>query len=259
MCEGFGMIVDRTGQGYFIEPDLDGDISHSDILKRLGWVENTETVHRNFVRVECRDWTMATFKFDEESTLPGWVDEEAARNLVSKILDKAAPAWAEYEKVIAPALAEYEKVRAWAYAEYEKVSAPAYAEYEKVRAPALAEYKKVSDQALAEYKKVNDPAWAEYEKVWAWAEYEKVSAPAWAKYQKVRAQAWAEYEKVCKPALAEYEKVRAPAWAEYEKVSDQAEYYEKAKARAPANGILINKFSKLAEYLPSTSSAIGGR
>ena len=112
MCNGFGMIVSKDGKGYFTMPDNEGDISHSTILAALGWKENTDVNHRNFVRIECSDWTMKSFHFDEESTLPGWVDETEIKTLVSKTLKKAAPAYAEYEKVCAPARAEYEKVRA---------------------------------------------------------------------------------------------------------------------------------------------------
>ncbi len=48
-----------------------------------------------------------------------------------------APAWAEYERVMAPAWAERERVRAAAWAEYERVRAAAWAEYERVRVDAI--------------------------------------------------------------------------------------------------------------------------
>jgi len=209
MCNGFGMIVSKDMKAYFTTPDSDGDVSHSEILKALGWEDTTNIHLRNFVRVECADWTIKSFRFDEDSTLPGWAEENKDEivGFVKKALRRAAPARAEYEKVCDAARAEYEKVRAPARAEYEKVCAPARAEYEKVRAPAWAEYEKVCDAAWAEYEKVCAPARAEYEKVCdaAWAEYEKVRAPAWAEYEKVRAPAWAEYEKVCDAAWAEFE------------------------------------------------------
>jgi len=152
MCTGFGLIVSKDLQVYFIEPDYNGNCSHSIILKRLGWKENGNKFLRNFVRVEYPDWTADSFRFDEESTLPGWADEnrDDIRAKCESRLSLCAPAWAEYEKVCAPAWAEYEKVCAPALAEYEKVRDPAWAEYEKACAPALAEYEKVCDPALAE-------------------------------------------------------------------------------------------------------------
>jgi hypothetical protein len=147
------MIIRKDMKGHFTTPDSDGDMSHSDILSALGWEENTNTHLRNFVRVQCPDWKIKSFEFDEDSTLPAWAEENKDEiiGIVKKALRRATPAWAEYEKVHDAALAEYEKV---------------------------------SDAAWAEYHKVHDAAWAEYEKVRdaAWAEYHKVSAPAWAEF-----------------------------------------------------------------------------
>ena len=151
MCEGFGVIVTKDGRYLFCEPGTDGDVSHSEILKRAGINDNTDQFVRNFVRVEIPTWQIGSFQFDEDSTLPGWVDEDAVKTRCDKLL-----------KRVAPALAEYKKVRAPARAEYKKVPAPALAEYEKVRDAALAEYEKVRDAAWAEYEKVRDAAWAEF-------------------------------------------------------------------------------------------------
>ena len=186
MCQGFGCIVNNNLDVYFCEPDKEGSISHSEILLRLNWPDNDDAFVRRFVRVECMDWTVASFRFDEDQTLPGWAEQNRVEiiNRVELISSK-----------IAQALAEYEKVRAQAWAEYEKVRDQAWAEYVIVCAPALAEYEKVRAQALAEYVKVRAPTWAEYV---------IVCAPAWAEYVKVRAQALAEYEKVCAPAWAAF-------------------------------------------------------
>ena len=123
------MIVSKDLKAYFTMPDNGGDISHSEILKALGWKENTNIQLRNFVRVQCADWKISSFEFDEMNTLPGWAEEnkEEIKSLVKKALRRAAPALAEYEKVCDHALAEYEKV-----------CDPAWAEYEKVRDHALA-------------------------------------------------------------------------------------------------------------------------
>ena len=118
MCEGFGVIVTKDGRYLFCEPDTNGNVSHSEILKRAGIKENTDQFNRAFVRVEIPTWKIGSFRFDEESTLPGWVDEDEVKTRCNKLLKRIAPAWAEYEKV---------KDAAWA--EYEKVTAPAWAEF----------------------------------------------------------------------------------------------------------------------------------
>ena len=122
MCEGFGTIVSNELKVYFIESDYDGNVSHSEILKRLGWTDNTDPHLRHFVRTECADWKIKSFRFDEEDTLPGWAEENRQEiiNLVGKTLKKVYPALAEYKKVRDPAWAEYKKVRDQAWAELGK-------------------------------------------------------------------------------------------------------------------------------------------
>jgi hypothetical protein len=153
MCNGFGMIITKELKGYFCEPDTYGDCSHSETIKRLGIKENENQFIRNFVRVQCPNWKIGSFEFDEQSTLPGWAEEnrEEIVSMVGKMLKKAYQALAEYKKVSDTALAEYKKVLDPAWAEYKKVSDTAWAEYKKVSDTALAEYEKVRDQALAEF------------------------------------------------------------------------------------------------------------
>jgi hypothetical protein len=152
MCEGFGMIVTKEIQGFFCEPDSDGDCSHSTILERLGWKDNENQHTRNFVRIQCPDWHLKSFEFDEDSSLPGWAEESRDEiiALIKKTLRKAAPAYAEYQRVTAPAYAEYQRVKDTAEAEYQRVTAPAYAEYQRVTAPAYAEYQRVTAPAEAQ-------------------------------------------------------------------------------------------------------------
>ena len=163
MCQGFGIIIDKDINLWFSEPDTDGNCSHSIIIERLGWRENEDPHLRSFVRVEFADWTPESFTFDETTTLPGWCEnnKQEIQNKCVALLEKCAPASAEYKKVCDQASAEYEKVCDQASAEYEKVCAPAYAEYEKVRDQAYAEYEKVRAQAWAEYEKVCDQARAD--------------------------------------------------------------------------------------------------
>jgi hypothetical protein len=141
MCEGFGLIVTNELKAYFCEPDLDGDCSHSEILGRLGWKDNTNQFVRRFVRVQCPDWEITSFEFDERGTQPGWAEEneDAIKTLVELVLSRCAPAFAEFERVRDAAYAEFEKVRVPAYAEYERVYALAFAEYKKVREAAYSD------------------------------------------------------------------------------------------------------------------------
>ena len=142
MCEGFGVIVDRGLNVWFSEQDYGGDCSHSTTLEHLGWEDNADPFLRYFVRVQFPDWTAVSFEFDEEDTLPGWAEANRAeiQDRCIKVLEKHAPAGAEYEKVRDAAGAEYVKVRDAARAEYEKVCDAALAEYEKVLAAAWAEF-----------------------------------------------------------------------------------------------------------------------
>lgn len=98
MCKGFGMIICKSLKGYFIEPTQYGDISHRDILNRMDKVENESAYLRDFVRIECPDWTFTSFRFDEPRTLPGWVEEnrEEIIDLVKKTLVKAFKLYREF-------------------------------------------------------------------------------------------------------------------------------------------------------------------
>ena len=181
MCNGFGAIVTAESL-YFCEPDAEGNVSHSDILRRLGWPENSDQFLRRFVRVECADWTMASFMFDEDASLPGWVNEAEVLERVGATLTRLAPAWAAYQAATAPA-----------WAAYEAATAPAWAAYQAARNQALAAYQAAKDQALAAYEAAKDQALAAYEAATAQAlaAYEAAIAPAWAAYQAAKDQALA--------------------------------------------------------------------
>ena len=102
MCEGFGGIVTQDGRILFCEPDGDGDCSHSELLSRIGMQDNRDKFIRPFVRFEFPDWTLDSFRWDECDTLPGWVADEHERGC-KRLLERAAAAWDEYEKVRAAA------------------------------------------------------------------------------------------------------------------------------------------------------------
>lgn len=152
MCQGFGMIVSKDMRGYFCEPDTHGDVSHSTILNRLGWKDSQDQHLRAFVRVECADWTISSFRFDEPSSLPGWAENgrDEIINIASRTLSKTAPALAEYKKVRGVALAKYRKIEAAALAEYKKVGDSAWDEYGEAKDAAWDEYMKARSAARAE-------------------------------------------------------------------------------------------------------------
>jgi hypothetical protein len=177
MCEGFGLVVSKDMKAYFMEPNTSGNCSHSDLLERLGWKDNDNQFLRNFVRVEFPDWTPESFRFDEEKTLPGWVEnsrDEIRANCI-RILDACTPAQAQYEKACAPAQAQYEKACDEAWAQFEKVCDEARAQFEKVRGEARAQFEKVRGEARAQYEKVRGEAWAQYEKVHAPAQAQLIA------------------------------------------------------------------------------------
>ena len=111
MCRGFGAIITKNLDLYFCEPDTDGDVSHSEILRRLQMPDSTNEHLRKFVRIQCPDWKVGSFEFDEERSLPAWADDgrDDIITLVQKTLVKCAPSWAEYEKVCGAALAKMVK------------------------------------------------------------------------------------------------------------------------------------------------------
>jgi len=108
MCNGFGGIITQDGRVLFSEPDKDGDCSHSLLLTRLDMQDNTDQFKRSFVRFEFPKWTEDSFQYDDDSSLPGWVNDEHKESAV-KVFLRVAPAWAEYEKVRDAAWAEFIK------------------------------------------------------------------------------------------------------------------------------------------------------
>ena len=117
MCNGFGCIATRDGRILFIEPDENGNVSHSDILRRAGIKENDSSIIRNFVRVEFPDWTEKSFHWDEQNTLPGWADS-AVEERCKKLLLRISPLYAEYRTTTDQAEAEYHKIMHQAETEF---------------------------------------------------------------------------------------------------------------------------------------------
>jgi len=94
MCMGFAVIVDKDLNLYFCEPEsISSDCSHSTILYRLGWKENTDKFNRKFIRIEYPQWTEYSFKFDEIYSLPAWAEENKheIKNKADKLLNKVKP------------------------------------------------------------------------------------------------------------------------------------------------------------------------
>jgi hypothetical protein len=99
MGNGFGLIVTEDGRYLWCEPDLAGNVSHRDILNRAKiWKNDNELIH-HFVQVEFPGWKKEGFRFDEDSTLPGWVDKVVIRIKCEDILEKVYPIYANYEPI----------------------------------------------------------------------------------------------------------------------------------------------------------------
>ena len=109
MCTGFGCLAGEDMRIRFIEPNRIGDIHHTEIIKRLGWKDTESIFLRGFVRVECPDWTIDSFHFDEESTLPAWAENgrDEIKNQVVKVLEKAAPIYEVFRRCIMDAQTKY--------------------------------------------------------------------------------------------------------------------------------------------------------
>ena len=148
MCEGFGLIVSKEMEYYFCEPEYHDDCSHSLILQRLGWKENKNQHLRKFVRVQFPNWISDSFSFDEEETLPGWVENN--RNEIKEHCT-------ELFELCDPILTEYHKICDTALTEYDQVFASARAEY---RDRPWNEYKNIGDVAWDVMMKKRDAAWA---------------------------------------------------------------------------------------------------
>ena len=112
MCNGFGIICDKDLNMHFVEPGDDLDCSHSDILRRLGRMDNDDSILRNFIRLEYRHWEVEDFSVDESSTLPGWAQDENSLSYrvsveimdkANKLLEKVQPAYKKFSKTFSHA------------------------------------------------------------------------------------------------------------------------------------------------------------
>lgn len=95
MCEGFGGVYTFDGRFLWTEPNIVGDCSHTTTLDRAKIRENYDPFIRYFVRWQFRDWTPESFQFDEEKTLPAWVDVEEVKREAIELLKRVLPV---YEK-----------------------------------------------------------------------------------------------------------------------------------------------------------------
>lgn len=83
MCDGFGVIVTKDLKIWFVEPDINGDVSHERIIdllilsKILGKHADDGIKPRTFVRVEFPEWTEESFRFDQPHGLPTWCEASA--------------------------------------------------------------------------------------------------------------------------------------------------------------------------------------
>lgn len=99
MCEGFGMLIDKELNYFFVEPDTMGNVHHSEIFRRLCIKENDKIYNRRFIRIECPHWRTA-FNFDEPNTLPGWAEDkrEEIQGIVNKVIKSISPAYKKFAR-----------------------------------------------------------------------------------------------------------------------------------------------------------------
>jgi len=75
MCDGFGGFLHKNGTVYFIEPDSDGDISHSNVLSRMpAHLKDDDAL----VAFEFPNWTAESFRWDSYSA-PEWQEGQRCR------------------------------------------------------------------------------------------------------------------------------------------------------------------------------------
>ena len=145
MCEGFGCLVTKTGEIYTTVPKEGGsDISHSDIIKALRWVDledksmtEAQVFTRRWVRVECAYWTPTSFSYDEIPRLPGWAsnDTDAIRDKVAKVMKKYLKAYRWYLKRLLTLRDQYQKSASMTPRQMEQKALPIYNEFiERLRA-----------------------------------------------------------------------------------------------------------------------------
>ncbi len=118
MCYGFGGIVLWNGTILFGPPDENGDVSHSPII---GGADAGGLLHpdycvmrllaaRRYVSFGFPTWTEESFHWDEDGTLPYWLNEEETKERIVKLFERVTPIWWAAEKQIISARAEYNRV-----------------------------------------------------------------------------------------------------------------------------------------------------
>ena len=183
MCNGFGLIVDKNLDAYFIEPDDEGDVSHSDIIYRLGWSDSQDTYIRSFVRIEFPDWTPESFQFDEEDTLPGWAEEHRVeiKDKCVGILEICAPIHKQRQQAIEVATQEFDKVNEPAWAERVAKMDAAYEKNPFMKSDFWDEWSKIRDDSMVEYRKATDSARDTYNNA-----YKAIRAETLAKFSAIK-------------------------------------------------------------------------
>ena len=183
MCDGFGLIVDKNLDAYFIEPDDEGDVSHSDIIYRLGWNDNQDTYIRSFVRIEFPDWTPESFQFDEADTLPGWAEEhrDEIRDKCVKVLEICAPIREQRRQKIEAVEQEFNKVNEPAWTKRENKINAFIEKHPAMGDDFWEQYSKIRDDSMAEYRKATDPARDIYDKT-----YKSICAEAIAGFTQIK-------------------------------------------------------------------------
>jgi hypothetical protein len=104
MSTGMAFLVGQDRSVYWTDEDIGSyNVVHEKTLERLGWSdrENVSEFVRFFVRVECPEWDIKRFRYDEAYSLPGWArgSDEEIRTLVGKLLEKINRVHVQFEQI----------------------------------------------------------------------------------------------------------------------------------------------------------------
>jgi len=100
MCDEFSCLFSNDGRVLWNLRH-----SHSAIANAAGLKDKTTGTRRKYLKVECRDLTLNSFRIDESDDLPTWYEERQSelRAALEGILKK----YADYKAKCAPLDADY--------------------------------------------------------------------------------------------------------------------------------------------------------
>ncbi|MFA5152740.1 MAG: hypothetical protein WC554_09290 [Clostridia bacterium] len=244
MCIGFSAIITKDGRILFCEPNSDGNVSHSEILKRAGIEDDAKLLDRTFVRIEFPNWSESSFKFDEPKTLPPWVDEEELKNKSVKLLNRILPIYNEYNTVENPAKESRDKIISDSDSLYKSILNKAFEEYKtKTKTVEFNESEKIAE---IEKNKVISSAWSDHNCFVhsIWVDYKTFIDKINKAHNELVKTMIAEYNRLKELDRKDYENKINIAKEDHDKVCNDAnQSYEETNNEAKTK--MIDKISKI--------------